>query len=273
MPFGSARLRVLPLRIETKRKDQHATDQAGREDKPRHGGRPHKQGAGERRQGQRNPPARRTWNLLTRAQVANLPMMSARRKTTPAPAIVRFDPKRLCDCPNNRSLAECVMSGELELKVAPSDIVTEPVGLGDVGGLFTVRLRRTEYLLSRAVAKAWGDRPLRTGTIGVLSQIAKDPGISQSELSRRTTFDKSAINAIINGLEQLGWANRRKAEDDRRRHELYATDAGMAALQGIVARIRQIEVRMLANVAPHVLEQLCDMLDQVHLSCLAADSD
>jgi hypothetical protein len=47
----------------------------------------------------------------------------------------------------------------------------------------------------------------------------------------------------------------------------------MAALQGIVARIRQIEARMLANVAPHVLEQLCDMLDQVHLSCLAADSD
>jgi len=165
------------------------------------------------------------------------------------------------------------MSVELELKVAPPNIVTEPGHLGYVSALFTVRLRRAEYLLSRATAKAWGDRPLRTGTIGVLSQIVQDPGVSQIELSRRTTFDKSAINAIINGLEELGWACRRKSADDKRRHELYATEAGMSALHGIVDRIGQIEARMLANVPLHLLEQLCELLDQVHLSCLSADSD
>lgn len=173
----------------------------------------------------------------------------------------------------DQSLPECAINVEPVLKDEASKLSSDQFQLGLVSALFTVRLQRAEYLLSRATAKAWADHPLRTGTIGVLSQIVQDPGISQNELSKRTTLDKSAINAIVNGLEALGWANRRKAADDRRRHELFATEAGITALQGIVDRISQIEARMLAKVPPHLLSQLCELLDQVHLSCLAANSD
>lgn len=165
------------------------------------------------------------------------------------------------------------MDMELARNDGPSDITTAVGQLGPVGELFTVRLQRAEYLLSRAISKAWGDHPLRTGTIGVLSQIAQDPGISQNELTKRTTYDKSAINAIVNRLEELGWAERRKSADDRRRHELYATEAGTDALRGIVDRVSQIETRMLVNVSPLLLEQLCELLDQVYFSCLASGSD
>ncbi len=100
------------------------------------------------------------------------------------------------------------MDMELARNKGPSDITTAVGQLGPVGELFTVRLQRAEYLLSRETSKAWTGHRLRTGTIGVLSQIAQVPGISQNELSKRTTYDKSAINAIVNSLEELGWAER-----------------------------------------------------------------
>ena len=152
-----------------------------------------------------------------------------------------------------------------------NSVITEPEELGVIGELFTVRLQRAALLLSRAAAEAWAGHHLRAGTIGVLSQIVLYPGISQNEIAKRTILDKSAINLIVNGLEKLGWAERRRSVDDRRRQALYATDDGTSALLEIVNRIRQIETRMLAKVPPSVLDQLPDLLDQVHASCLAAN--
>lgn len=140
---------------------------------------------------------------------------------------------------------------------------------GLVGELFTVRLQRAEYLLSQATTKAWADTRLRTGTIGVLSQIVKYPGISQNEIVKRTTFDKSAITLIVNNLERLGWAERRRSETDRRSQSLHATETGASELVKIVDRIKAIETRMLARVSPKVLDELRHLLDEVSASCLA----
>ena len=148
--------------------------------------------------------------------------------------------------------------------------ITDPEQLGAVGELFTVRLQRAENLLSRTTNKAWTRHRLRAGTVGVLSQIVQYPGISQNEIVKRTTFDKSAITLIVHSLEKLGWAERRTSADDRRRQALYATEAGNGALREIVDRVKQIETRMLARVPPRILDQLQDLLDQVHASCLAA---
>jgi DNA-binding MarR family transcriptional regulator len=141
---------------------------------------------------------------------------------------------------------------------------------GAVGKLFTIRLRRAEYLLTRATSQAWSGPALRTGTIAALSQIVHSPGISQRELVDGTSFDKSAINAMVNHLEKLGWAERRSSQSDKRRNALYATDAGEAALAEMIGRIEEIESRMLAQVPPAALAQLSDLLDQLHQSCLTA---
>jgi DNA-binding MarR family transcriptional regulator len=144
---------------------------------------------------------------------------------------------------------------------------------GVVGELFTVRLQRAEYLLSRATTKAWTNYKLRTGAIGVLSQIVKYPGISQNEIVKRTTFDKSAVTLIVNNLERLGWAERHTSTTDRRRQSLRATPVGERELARIIERLKAIESRMLAAISPAILEQLSNLLDQVSASCLAAESD
>jgi DNA-binding MarR family transcriptional regulator len=142
-----------------------------------------------------------------------------------------------------------------------------------VGGLFNVRLKRAELLLTRAVSLAWSGYNLRSGTVGVMAQIDRFPGISQNEIARRFNIDKSAMNAIVNGLEKLGWAERRTDAADRRRHALHLTAAGMAELETIVARIELIEARMLARVPPATIALLRGLLDEVHASCLAAENE
>src|SRR5690242_3239006 len=86
--------------------------------------------------------------------------------------------------------------------------------MGLINELFTVRLQRVDNLLSRAVATAWAGHDLRTGTVAALSYIAANPGAAQNDIAKRTNFDKSAVNAIVNSLEQLGWAERRAADGD-----------------------------------------------------------
>lgn len=157
-------------------------------------------------------------------------------------------------------------------KAKPSDADRHDASqLGIVGELFTVRLQRAGYLLTGATSKAWADHSLRPGTIGVLSLIASHPGISQNEIAKSTTFDKSAVSAIVDNLEDLGWAVRRPSVRDRRSNALHVTEVGRFKLQEIFDRIQDIERRMLAKVTPEVLKSLGELLDMVHASCLMAD--
>lgn len=164
------------------------------------------------------------------------------------------------------------MKDDKKRKAKPSD--TDRLNasqLGIVGELFTVRLQRAGYLLTGATSKAWADHSLRQGTIGVLSLIESHPGISQNDIAKSTTFDKSTVSAIVDNLEDLGWAVRRPSVKDRRSNSLHVTDAGRANLQEIIDRIQGIERRMLASVPAEVLESLGELLDMVHASCLLTE--
>lgn len=136
--------------------------------------------------------------------------------------------------------------------------------LGLVGGLFTMRLQRVEYLFSRATRAVWGGKELRSGAIGSLSLIVANPGMSQSDIVKNTTFDKSAVNGIVNNLEELGWAERRRSESDRRRYAIFPTDKGKKAIQRIVDRINIIETRMLSFMDEDDREKLLTLLDALH---------
>lgn len=153
------------------------------------------------------------------------------------------------------------------------DIFAGTGELGSVGGLLITGLKRTEYLLNRAVAKAGVYPLLRTGGIGVLSLVVSEPGTHQVEIAKRTILDKSAVNLAVKGLEKLGWIYRQKIEGDRKRQALFATDIGVAELDRIVGDIRSIETRLLAEMPASVIDQLRQLLDQAHASCLARSLD
>ena len=139
--------------------------------------------------------------------------------------------------------------------------------IGRLGNLITAELRRVDILLAGAFREATEQANLRDGVISSLALIANNPGISQNDISRQIDMDKSVVVAVIDTLEDLGWAIRVKSKEDRRRHALHATPEGIAHLDQLATAVEEIEADMLALVSSEDLETLRAILRRIYLSC------
>jgi DNA-binding MarR family transcriptional regulator len=149
-----------------------------------------------------------------------------------------------------------------------NDAIGKTRPLGPLSDLVSVQLRRVDILLTRGFAVASMETNLRSGAISCLGLIVGNPGISQNELAQQTGTDKSNIVSLANTLEQLGWAERVRDQNDRRRHGLFATPEGEAALNQLALQIKAVEDALLAQISPQELEALCHLLERMHASCV-----
>jgi len=75
----------------------------------------------------------------------------------------------------------------------------------------------------------------------VLALIDADGPMSQRELGRRLGIDKTPMVGLIDDLERLGYANRRRDSDDRRVQTIHLTPSGRRVL------VRAIEFGEIEN--------------------------
>ena len=85
---------------------------------------------------------------------------------------------------------------------------------------------------------------LRPPHFGVMTLIDAHPGSTQQELVTRSLIDPSSMVAVIDELEAMGLAERRRHPDDRRKHAVYLTVRGRRTLQ----RARGVAVKMAQDV-------------------------
>jgi DNA-binding MarR family transcriptional regulator len=85
---------------------------------------------------------------------------------------------------------------------------------------------------------------LRPPHFGVLTLIDAHPGSAQQELVSRSLIDASSMVAVIDELEQMGLAERRRHPDDRRKHAVHLTARGRRTLE----RARESAVKMAQEV-------------------------
>jgi DNA-binding MarR family transcriptional regulator len=71
---------------------------------------------------------------------------------------------------------------------------------------------------------------LRPPHFGILNLVAARPGITQQELVAGSLIDPSSMVAVIDELEELGLAERRRHPQDRRKHALHLTAKGTRTL-------------------------------------------
>jgi DNA-binding MarR family transcriptional regulator len=76
-------------------------------------------------------------------------------------------------------------------------------------------------------SKEVGERPGRFATLTI---IARNPGISQTELSQANGRDKSSITPVVEDLVRRGLVERKRVRSDRRAWRLTLTVAGKTAL-------------------------------------------
>ncbi|SRR5581483_1734733 len=108
------------------------------------------------------------------------------------------------------------------------------------GFLLSWNGRRTSHMF----AKALEPLGLRPPHFGVMQLVAKDPGITQHELADRSLIDASSMVAVVDELEEFGYAERRPHPGDRRKHAVHLTPAGKRTLE----RARRVAVELANDV-------------------------
>lgn len=168
---------------------------------------------------------------------------------------------------NGKPIILRAMTGKNPPQVRP---VGRPENFGALSELLTIRLRGIDFLLTQCLRNVVPELRLRTGTIAALALVVENPGISQTEITNMITQDKSAMVAIMNRLEELGWVVRRKAEADRRRHEIFASEDGKAALKRVISSIESVQSTLLAEVPDEEIARFNAMLDRFYKACVTA---
>jgi DNA-binding MarR family transcriptional regulator len=76
---------------------------------------------------------------------------------------------------------------------------------------------------------------LSPGRFATLLLIGRNPGISQTSLSRANARDKSSLTPVLEDLERRKLIRRTRTRRDRRSYELTLTPAGERLLQQLIA--------------------------------------
>jgi DNA-binding MarR family transcriptional regulator len=83
-----------------------------------------------------------------------------------------------------------------------------------------------------------GESPGRFATLTI---IARNPGISQTELSQANGRDKSSLTPVVEDLVRRGLVERKRMREDRRTYRLNVTPSGKKTLTDLTRCARRHE--------------------------------
>ena len=147
-------------------------------------------------------------------------------------------------------------------------VLNDPhLDLGRLGAFVGFRMRRIQNQLSRDFTIKTKHYGLRPGEFSALALISANPGLSQAMLAREIGLDKSLAVALIDDLERLELAERRRSTTDRRRHALHTTEKGEATLKALFTRLTTVERETLNALGPEDLVTLNSLLDRIYDAC------
>lgn len=122
-----------------------------------------------------------------------------------------------------------------------SNVVAKPVDFGPLATWVGFNLRMAQEATFQAFSHrsaVIGESP---GRFGTLTLIARNPGISQTELSTANGRDKSSLTPVIEDLVRRGLVERKRMDHDRRTYRLMLTAAGKKTLALMMRAARQHE--------------------------------
>ena len=130
--------------------------------------------------------------------------------------------------------------------------------------LMGYHLRRAQVALFREFQRALGDIGLTQQQFGAVSLIGSNPGLGQTDVASILGSDRTTTTAIIDRLEERGYAVRKQSRVDRRRHELTLTKSGVEVLAKMRARISAHDKRTASMFTPQEWETLLRCLKVIY---------
>ena len=132
--------------------------------------------------------------------------------------------------------------------------LTDPQQASD---LLLYRLAKLSAVSARLVTRLCeGQYGITRREWGVLMWLAQQPGLLPSALAELLELDRARISRAITSLLAKGLVHRQAQPGNRRQAVLWLTDVGQQLHQALFPQIREINLRMLAPLAPIAVEQL-----------------
>ena len=128
----------------------------------------------------------------------------------------------------------------------------------------TYRLSVLSNTISRRIAELY-DREfgLSIWQWRVMAVTGDAPGISATEIGQRTAMDKVAVSRAVAGLIELGYLERKAAEEDGRRSKLYLTRTGQSVYDEIVPMAMAEEQALEAVLTPDERRELTRLMEKL----------
>jgi DNA-binding MarR family transcriptional regulator len=110
---------------------------------------------------------------------------------------------------------------------------TGAIDFGPLENWIGFHLRLAQNASFQAFTREASDVDLSPGRFATLLLIGRNPGISQTALSRANARDKSSLTPVLEDLERRKLIRRVRPKNDRRSYRLMLTPAGERLLQDL----------------------------------------
>src|SRR4051812_5135126 len=104
---------------------------------------------------------------------------------------------------------------------------------------------------------------IRPRHVAALIELRDSGELTQQSLCGQLHLDPTNLVAILNELEQRGYAKRRRDPDDRRRHLVEISKKGLAVIDKVSEVMDGVEDELLQGFEPAEREQLAGLLSAV----------
>jgi DNA-binding MarR family transcriptional regulator len=139
----------------------------------------------------------------------------------------------------HRSKTNGKMAGKMAGK--SGEAVAKSVNFGPLATWIGFNLRMAQESAFQAFSRRSLEVGENPGRFATLTLIARNPGISQTELSLAAGRDKSSLTPVVENLVRRGMVERKRMRDDRRAYSLNLTATGTKTLTQLMRCARQHE--------------------------------
>jgi DNA-binding MarR family transcriptional regulator len=121
------------------------------------------------------------------------------------------------------------------------EAIAESINFGPLASWVGFNLRMAQESAFQAFSRRSQEIGESPGRFATLTLIARNPGISQTELSQAAGRDKSSLTPVVEDLVRRGLIGRMRMNSDRRTYRLNLTPAGKKTLTQLTRCARRHE--------------------------------
>jgi DNA-binding MarR family transcriptional regulator len=124
-------------------------------------------------------------------------------------------------------------------------------------------LKQAFHFSLTTVNEAISGHGVTTAQIGLMRQLANEPGLSGAELARRLLISPQGVQLALAALERRGLVERKQDPQHGRIMQAYLTDEGRAVTSAVLTDALAAHERVFGVLSSDEQQQLHDLLGRV----------